>query len=49
MNQYLGMGYPQATSAVASVALLLSLAPIMLLKYGAVLRAKSKIASAMTI
>ncbi|KAK1922845.1 major facilitator superfamily domain-containing protein [Papiliotrema laurentii] len=42
---YTGMGYSQAGTLVASVALFLGLAPLILLRYGADLRARSKVAS----
>lgn len=41
------MGYPQATTLVASVALALAAAPLLLLRYGKMLRARSKVASAL--
>lgn len=43
-RMYTGMGYPQATTLVASIALIMSLAPFILMRYGEVLRAKSKVA-----
>lgn len=38
------MGYPQAGTLVASVGLFLGLAPFILLRYGADLRARSRVA-----
>ncbi|ORY29132.1 major facilitator superfamily domain-containing protein [Naematelia encephala] len=46
-QMYIAMGYPQATTLVASVALFLSIAPILLVRYGHVLRARSRVASAL--
>lgn len=42
--KYIGMGYPQAGTLVASVALLFSCAPFLLMRYGKVLRQKSRVA-----
>lgn len=47
MIKYKGLGYPQATTLVASVALALAAAPLLLLRYGKVLRARSRVASAL--
>ncbi|ORX38933.1 major facilitator superfamily domain-containing protein [Kockovaella imperatae] len=44
---YKGMGYSQASTLVASVALALQVAPILILCYGERLRARSKVASAL--
>jgi hypothetical protein len=41
------MGYPQATTLIAAVALALAAAPLLLLRYGKTLRARSKVASAL--
>lgn len=41
------MGYPQASTLVASVALFLGIAPFILLRYGGDLRARSKVASSL--
>lgn len=41
------MGYPQASTLVASIALGLAVAPILLLRYGRDLRARSKVTSAL--
>jgi hypothetical protein len=46
-QQYIAMGYPQASTLVASVALALAVAPILLIRYGKTLRARSKVASAL--
>ncbi|KAI9636527.1 MSF transporter [Dioszegia hungarica] len=46
-QMYKGLGYPQATTLVASVALALAAAPLLLLRYGKVLRARSRVASAL--
>ncbi|ODO01705.1 hypothetical protein I350_06531 [Cryptococcus amylolentus CBS 6273] len=44
-QMYKGMGYPQASTLVASVALGLATAPFLLLMFGKKLRAKSKVTS----
>ncbi|KAK1924866.1 MSF transporter [Papiliotrema laurentii] len=48
-RMYKGMGYPQASSLVASIALVLSLAPFLLMKYGKILRQKSKVARSIEV
>jgi hypothetical protein len=42
------MGYATASTVVASIGLVLTLAPLLLMKYGKVLREKSKVASAIS-
>lgn len=46
-SQYEGMGYPQASTLVASIAMVLAVAPLLLLRYGKGLRARSKVTSAL--
>lgn len=45
--QYERLGYAKATTLVASVALALQAAPLLLLRYGRTLRARSRVASAL--
>lgn len=44
-TQYTKMGYPEASSLVSGVGFALAIAPFLLIKYGARLRAKSPITS----
>jgi hypothetical protein len=46
-EQYVNLGYPIASTVVASIALLLAAAPLLLLRYGKTLRAKSPVTSAL--
>lgn len=46
-GQYENLGYAKATTLVASVALALQAAPLLLLRYGKTLRARSHVASAL--
>ncbi|KAK8843471.1 hypothetical protein IAR55_007128 [Kwoniella newhampshirensis] len=46
-QMYVNLGYPQASTLVASIALLLSAAPFLLLFYGKRLRMKSKVTRAL--
>jgi hypothetical protein len=45
--QYEHLGYAKASTLVASVALALQLAPLLILRYGRTLRARSRVASAL--
>jgi hypothetical protein len=46
-DQYEHLGYAKASTLVASVALALQLAPLLILRYGRTLRARSRVASAL--
>nr|XP_031862231.1 uncharacterized protein CI109_002196 [Kwoniella shandongensis]KAA5529303.1 hypothetical protein CI109_002196 [Kwoniella shandongensis] len=46
-QMYVNLGYPQASTLVASIALVLSAAPILLIFYGKKLRMKSKVTRAL--
>lgn len=43
---YVNLGYPIASTLVASIATVLAIAPVLIIIYGPQLRAKSKVASA---
>lgn len=45
-SMYKNMGYPQASTLVASIATALAAAPVVIIVYGPRLRARSKVASA---
>lgn len=45
--KYENLGYAKATTLVAAVALALQTAPLLLLRYGKTLRARSRVASAL--
>jgi len=46
-GQYERLGYAKASTLVACVAMALQLAPLLILKYGRTLRARSRVASAL--
>lgn len=46
-QMYNNMGYPQASTLVAALGTVLGIAPVALIFFGAGLRAKSKVASAL--
>ena len=47
--QYLSLGYAPASTLVASIALVLSAFPFVFLRYGEALRARSRVARAITL